>query len=371
MKTAALLSELIKIPSVNPDGEPGTSRVGEEPVACFVRSFLETCGATTEMRDVLPGRPNVLARFPSDRPGKPKLLLAPHTDTVSVLGMTIEPFSGEIRDGKVWGRGASDTKGSMASMLQALQDLQEEIPSLPYEIWFAGLMGEEAGLHGSKALSAQETFDFVIVGEPTEMKAVHAHKGATWIQITTSGRSAHASIPETGINAIDAALGVIATLKSQFAIRAAANPDPLLGVSTLSVGTIHGGSKTNIVPNRCEVSIDTRIAPGLDIHGLIADIRAEFPEVGFEYFYSPPLLTDPKHPLLQKMQTLGIPTTTAPWFCDAAPFGEKGIPAIALGPGSIAQAHTADEWISLTDLEAGTEGFKTILRNLPSQISQL
>src|SRR6185436_532575 len=111
--------ELIRIPSVNPAGTPGTDGVGEEKCARYVERFLRSLGATAELRSVLPGRPNVVGRFPSDRPGKPRVLFAPHTDTVSVAGMTIDPFGGEVREGRVWGRGASDTKGSMAAMLWA------------------------------------------------------------------------------------------------------------------------------------------------------------------------------------------------------------------------------------------------------------
>jgi acetylornithine deacetylase/succinyl-diaminopimelate desuccinylase-like protein len=125
-----LLQTLVRIPSVNPAGTPGTEHVGEEQCARYVGEFLRGLGAETEVREVLPGRPNVVARFPSDRPGKPRLLFAPHTDTVSVAGMTIEPFGGEVRAGRVWGRGASDTKGSMAAMLWALQAARSAIPAL-------------------------------------------------------------------------------------------------------------------------------------------------------------------------------------------------------------------------------------------------
>src|SRR5690349_4629043 len=115
-----LLQALIRIPSVNPAGTPGTDEVGEERCARFLCGFLTELGAHAELRQVLPGRPNAVARFPSDGTGKPRLLFAPHIDTVSVAGMSIDPFGGELREGKVWGRGASDTKGSMAAMLWAL-----------------------------------------------------------------------------------------------------------------------------------------------------------------------------------------------------------------------------------------------------------
>src|SRR5688572_31903806 len=107
-----LLQALIRIPSVNPHGNPGTDGIGEKAMAEWLAAWLQEAGAQVELREVLPDRPNVIAHWPGDRPGKARLLFAPHTDTVSVSGMTIDPFSGEIRDGKIWGRGASDTKGS-------------------------------------------------------------------------------------------------------------------------------------------------------------------------------------------------------------------------------------------------------------------
>src|SRR5437763_473167 len=112
-----LLQALVRIPSVNPHGNAGVERPGEQACAEFVAEFLRFCGASAELREVESGRPNVVGIFPADKSGKPRLLFAPHLDTVSVSGMTIDPFAAELRDGKIWGRGASDTKGPMAAML--------------------------------------------------------------------------------------------------------------------------------------------------------------------------------------------------------------------------------------------------------------
>lgn len=359
-----LLQELIRIPSVNPAGDPGVDAPGEGEIAKFLRSYLVALGAEVELREVLPGRPNVVAKFPSNRPGKPRLLLAPHTDTVSVLGMTIDPFLGELRDGKVWGRGASDTKGPMTAMLVALQELGGQLADLSHEIWFAGLMGEEAGLLGSLALAEQEAFDFVIVGEPTGMQAVHSHKGTAWVTLTAQGRSAHASTPEAGENAIDSAMSSLAALREAFDRESAKTQDSLLGHSTMSLGIIRGGSKINIVPDFCYAEIDLRIVPGFDAEGFLQRFSLQHPSIRIEVKTAPPLFTDPNHPLIQSLGQVGIPPATAPWFCDAASFGQKGIPAIALGPGSIAQAHTADEWIAISDVDAGASAFKTFLLSL-------
>jgi len=118
-----IASELVRIPSVNPDGgDPGTDQTGEAACAEWVARFLQECGAEVSLREVLPGRPNVVGRFPSKKSQAPRILFAPHLDTVSVSGMTVDPFGGEIREGRLWGRGASDTKGPMASMLWALRE---------------------------------------------------------------------------------------------------------------------------------------------------------------------------------------------------------------------------------------------------------
>ena len=179
-----LLQDLVRIPSVNPHGDPGTTETGEARCAEYAARFLEECGAHAELREIHEGRPNVIGGFPSDAPGKDIIVFAPHTDTVSVAGMTIGPFSGTESEGRIWGRGASDTKGPMAAMLRALFEMRDEIPKLPYEIRFAGLMSEEAGQDGSKAYSAElrKELDatagrraFALVGEPTCLDIVHAH----------------------------------------------------------------------------------------------------------------------------------------------------------------------------------------------------
>ena len=361
---ADLLCDLVRIPSVNPDGDPGTDRVGEKNCADFLAGFLKNLGAGTSVTDILPGRPNVVARFPSEKKGKPRLLLAPHTDTVSVVGMTIDPFAAEVREGRVWGRGASDTKGPMAAMLSALRECREILPTLSHEIWFAGLMGEEAGQHGAKALAASEHFDFVIAGEPTDLQTVHTHKGSAWVTLRTRGRAVHASTPLDGENAIYAMLDVLTKFRGELIADFAQRNHPVLGSPTFSVGTIHGGSKVNIVPDFCEAVVDIRTIPGQDIQPLLAVLAREFPKLEIETKQSQPMFTDAGHPLIKDLNSCGAPSVGAPWFCDGAIFSGAGMPAVALGPGSIAQAHTKDEWIAIEELEKGVAFFKSFLRRL-------
>ena len=366
MKSATdIASALIRIPSVNPDGgDPGTDQTGEAACAIWVADFLRGCGAEVSLREVLPGRPNVVGRFPSRRAAGRRILLAPHLDTVSVSGMTIDPFSGEVRNGCLLGRGASDTKGTAAAMLWALREAQEILADSPYEIWFAGLVGEEAGQFGAKALAAEEQFDFVMAGEPTSLDVVYTHKGSCWLQLRTHGRAVHASQPEAGENAIYQMLQAIECLRQEGIPRLAANSDPILGTSTLSVGTIRGGSKVNIVPDFCEAAVDIRTIPGMDPEFITDLLRQRVSNIEIDLKRSQPLRTDPSHPLISQLESLGSKLVGAPWFCDAAIFASHGFPSVAIGPGSIAQAHTADEFIRVADLEAGADFFLRFLKSL-------
>jgi acetylornithine deacetylase/succinyl-diaminopimelate desuccinylase-like protein len=365
MTVADLLRELIRIPSVNPDGDPGTRHTGEKECAKFVADFLRSCGAEAWLEDVLPQRPNVLGRFPCTSKAKPRLLFAPHTDTVGVAGMSIDPFSGELREGRIWGRGASDTKGPMAAMLFALLECKEVLPHLSHEIWFAGFMGEEAGQQGARDLAGKEKFDFAIVGEPTRLQTVNTHKGSVWLTLRAHGRAAHASTPEIGANAIEKLFEVVDVLRSELSTRFGAS-DTTLGPLTFSLGTIQGGSKINIVPDLCEAKIDIRTLPGQDLAPLLDSLAERFVGVEFERRILGPLHTDPAHPFVRLLEGCGARPVGAPWFCDAAFLAAAGTPAVALGPGSMEQAHTADEWISLADLQAGVQFFKTVLGKLRS-----
>ena len=362
------LQALVRIPSVNPEGDPGTAETGEQAIAEWLAEWLrrEFPSARVELRDMLPGRPNVVARFADAGGKKPRLLFAPHTDTVSVGGMTIAPFGGELRDGRVWGRGASDTKGTMAAMLWALRESRELLPRLGHEIWFAGLCSEEAGQYGARSLAAQERFDFVIAGEPTGLDAVVALKGALWLTLTTRGRAVHAAEPERGDNAIYKMAELVRFIRDELPAIISKGEHPLLGRATASVGTINGGSKINIVPDVCTAEVDIRHLPGDEtiFERVSQRLRSVCPDVEIEESRSRPMLTDGAHPVIRLLEKCGSRCIGAPWFSDAGIFSEAGMPAIALGPGSIAQAHTRDEWLAVEDLEKGVAFFRDFLARL-------
>ncbi len=374
-RVVQICRDLVAIPSVNPDGEPGTENTGEKACAEYAGEFCRRLGAEVCYEEVLPDRPNVIARFPRGEAGKPKILLAPHTDTVSVAGMSIEPFGAEVRDGKVWGRGACDTKGTMAAMLAALEELGPRLADLGAEVTFAGFMGEETGQWGSRHFSKHHPgYDFGLVGEPTGCAVVHTHKGSWWPRLTVSGRAAHGSTPERGENAVLRMMPVIEALDGPFR-RLLASPEfrhPMLGDSTLNIGMIRGGTRTNIVPDNCTLWLDLRYTPAVHHYGIERMLR-EFLDA--QHFEAPvavdasadacaPLDTPPENPFVQKLAAAGHGLTGATWFCDALWLSEGGIPSVAAGPGDIAQAHTADEWVGISALEEGVRFYRRFLESL-------
>ena len=263
-----LLQQLVRIPSVNPDNAPGTGETGEETLAIFLSGWLESIGADVSLEEIKPGRPNLIARFaPLD--GRPRILLGPHLDTVGVGGMTIEPFGGEIRDGRLWGRGASDTKGPMAAMLWALHENRDRLAELPVAVDFVAFMGEESGQWGSKEFVKRHGADysFALVGEPTSMEIVHVTKGSLWATLRATGKAAHSSMPERGENAILKLTRALDRLDCHLGAELAGFTHPVLGRSTLNIGVIRGGARPNIVPDLAEAEIDIRITPSLAAAG--------------------------------------------------------------------------------------------------------
>ena len=372
-----LCQALVRIPSVNPDGDPGTPHTGEKACAEYVGEFLRASGAEVIFDEVEPGRPNVVGRFPSqplpDGKRKPRIVFGPHTDTVSVGGMTIEPFGGEVREGCVWGRGASDTKGSMAAMLWALHELRGEIATLPVEVHFAGFMSEESAQLGSQHFAKEHgPYELAIVGEPTELKTVFRHKGCLWADIHTHGVAVHGATPERGVNAIVKMAAIVQALDTDFRelLAELSGVDEWLGSSTINLGMIKGGTRSNIVADHCTLRVDMRTTPGLNRNGgALAALTQLVQHIDPTATLEPlpetlPLDTDPANPLVQKLIDCGADLTGAPWFCDAAFLAAEGTPAIAIGPGSIAQAHTKDEFILCADLEAGAAFFVKFLRSL-------
>jgi acetylornithine deacetylase len=369
----SLLQQLIRIPSVNPDNAPGTEQIGEEKLANFLSGWLESIGADVSLEDIQPGRPNLIARFaPLD--GRPRILLGPHLDTVGVGGMTIDPFGGETRDGKIWGRGASDTKGPMAAMLWALHEHRDALADLPVAVDFVAFMAEESGQWGSKDFAKRhgKDYSFALVGEPTSMQVVHVTKGSLWATLRATGKAAHSSQPERGENAILKLARALDQLDHHLGKQLATFTHPVLGRSTMNVGLIRGGARPNIVPDLAEAEIDIRITPALAAAGGALKLLTEtiaFHELPVEIVNpheNQPMETAADHPMIQALLATdgGTRLAGAPWFSDAAHLSSGGVPSICIGPGSIDQAHTVDEFIDIAALEQGAAFFQAFISRL-------
>jgi acetylornithine deacetylase/succinyl-diaminopimelate desuccinylase-like protein len=372
-KTEKLLRELIALPSVNPAFLPARDpRTGEQRMAEFLAATAARAGLDVELRTVSPGRSNVLASLSPRGEARQRVLLAPHLDTVIAADAQFVPVT---RSGRLFGRGACDTKGSVAAMLMALCELaQSRHRPRETELVFAGLIDEEHGQTGSRALVAKGMrADLAIVGEPTRSQVVTAHKGTLWMKLETRGRAAHGSSPELGRNAVHAMARVVELLETAYASQLRRHRHRLLGCATVSVGAICGGTQANIVPDRCSILMDRRTLPGETEAGVRREINALLRPrrltVAYVHEKLPPCLpleTDPRLPLVARfLRSVGQRKPLgARYFCDASVLAHGGIPSVVFGPGDIAQAHTADEWISLKALEHGKGMLSRFLESL-------
>ena len=238
-----LLRELIALPSVNPAFmPPEDARAGEQRVADFLTAVMAQSGLDVEQRAALPGRHNVLARLGPAKPRR-RVVLAPHMDTVGHLSMPDSLFRPRQKGDRLFGRGACDTKGSIAAMFTALHNVAKS-PTRPREteIILAALVDEENSQGGSRALLRQGfRADLAIIGEPTALRVITAHKGDLWLHLRTRGRAAHGSRPDLGRNAVHAMAQVVELLETEYAAALAKKTHPLLGKATVNVGTIQGG----------------------------------------------------------------------------------------------------------------------------------
>ena len=369
-----LLSKLVSIPSINPSLDKETVDCGEEPVTAFLEETSQNAGLVTERQKVATGRDNLLVRLPPVSEVKNRLLLAPHLDVVPA---PLDAFIPKIIGNQLHGRGACDTKGSVACFFQALLDLASysERPK-ETEILFVGLVDEEFAQAGSRAFANSTiTGDLAIVGEPTGLGVVSSHKGSLWIQLETTGKAAHGSTPEKGVNAIEKMHQAMNRLLGEYQKSLNSKSDPLLGRPTLSLGTIKGGDQPNIVPSRCQLELDRRTIPGESPESVMEELHALFGVLGksaptikiSRTVPCPPLRTNPELPFAKLLLKCANQEETkgVPYFTDASPLSMGGTPALVFGPGNIEQAHAEKEWIDLEDLEKAHSIVLTFLRSLP------
>lgn len=364
-----LLQALVRTPS-----HPGLPRQ-EEAVVAVLASYLETHGIACEVRDVTPGRPNLLAALAGAGPGR-HLVLCGHTDTVPLNRS--DPgagFSAEVRDGAVHGRGACDMKGPLAAMAAALVALRATGGLAAGRLTLAAVIDEEMESLGAEALVTHGfAADGAIVGEPTGNRLALGHKGLEWLEIRFTGRAAHGGTPEAGVNAIVAAARFLTLVEERLQPQLRARRHPLLGSPTFNCGTILGGDQPSTVAATCTLHVDRRSVPGETYEGMLAEIRELLDEVGRAM---PGLRTvvgrmpggmatlehrstvlAAEHPLARALGAAAAaagqaaPPTAFPAWTDAALLSHfAGIPSAILGPGDLAHAHSPREHVPLAEVE--------------------
>lgn len=360
-----MVRKLVQTPSVNPVLEKGG--IGEGVIAELVAGWLGQWGYSTRTTEVAAGRFNVVAR--RGPPSGPVLLLNGHLDTVGVEGMA-DPFSGELREGRLYGRGAADMKGGVACILAAAARLAAE--NLPGELIVALTADEEHASLGMETLVASGIrADAAVVCEPTGLAVMPAHKGFLWIEAVVKGRAAHGSRPELGVDAIAHAGHLLVAFEAEAGRLARDTNHPLLGPASVHAGTVSGGSAPSVYPDRCEVVFERRTLPGetadqvmREAEAVLAQARRGCPELDarlepglFRAGTEVPPASPVVRGLLGACERAGVPGTVAGMsaWVDACFLNQGGIPAVCFGPGSIAQAHTNGEWIEISEIETGAD----------------
>jgi succinyl-diaminopimelate desuccinylase len=371
-----LLQELIALPSVNPAFLPvNHAWAGEMRVADFLAETASKWRLDVEFQRVDGPRANVLIRCSPARRARNRIILAPHIDTVGGdnLERLLKPRHAGVR---LYGRGACDTKGSVAAMLSALAKVANASRRpAETEILLAALVDEESIQAGSRTLvKSRLRADFAIVGEPTRLKVVTAHKGVLWLELKTHGKAAHGARPELGKNAVHEMARAVDLLETKYAGQIARRKHPLLGHATVNVGAIHGGRQPNIVPAECSALLDRRLLPYETDAKVIREIKDLFASQKLSVKIKPThpaacfaLETDPRNRWVTALMSSvrqGSPVGVD-YFSDAGVLSDAGIPSVLFGPGDIAQAHTPDEWIDVRQLQRATDMLASFLQSLP------
>ncbi len=359
LETLRLLRDLVAIPSVNPMGRPLSGPdIYEHRVTAYLEEFFRSLGVPFERQAVAPLRDNIVAVC--DLPGSgPTLIFEAHQDTVPTDQMTIPPFGASIEAGRLYGRGACDIKGGMASMLAAFARTVREKPAGgARRVVMACTVDEEFTFLGVQRLAKTDFRPesvgavFAVVAEPTQLQIVNTHKGAVRWVLTTTGKACHSSRPELGVNAIYHMARLLPAVERYAEEVRASRTDPRLGTPTLSVGMIAGGTSVNTVPDRCSVEIDRRLLPGekpadAQQHFLARLRERVEPDIAFEcpppFLAAPALSPDGSAELVARLGaaidgvTGGHQVIAVPYGTDAASLAEAGVPSVVFGPGDIAR----------------------------------
>jgi acetylornithine deacetylase len=360
----ALLRALARVDSRNPSLAAGAP--GERAAARLLADVLRGWGFVVEVHEVLPGRPNVVARVGRRAEGTRTLMFNGHLDVVGIEGMTHAPFDAEERDGRIHARGAADMKGGIAAMCAAA--VRAADAGLAGEVIVAAVIDEEFASAGTRDLVARGIrADAAIVAEPTRLAVMPAHKGFAWIEVDVHGRAAHGSRWDVGVDAIRHAGLLLAELDRFDDEELARRTHPLLGRASLHASRIEGGSGMSTYPDRCALAIERRTLPGetpeevlAEVRDACARLRERRPsfdaEVRLALAQAPsdvhedaPIVRALGAALGEEEMPMRVEGMSA--WTDCALLNAAGVPAICFGPGDIALAHAAAESVPLEEVE--------------------
>ena len=358
--TLTLLSELVEIDSVNPSLVPGGA--GEREIAACVAAWARAAGLDVELLEATAGRPSVLVRARGTGRGR-SLLLCGHCDTVTVAGMR-DPRV-RVDGDRLYGRGAYDMKAGLAAALIACRAAAGL--GLAGDVIVAAVADEEHASLGVQEVLTAVSADAAIVTEPTELELVVAHRGFVWSELEVTGRAAHGSRPQLGVDAI-VKMGPILTALGALDVALGERTHPLLGRGSVHASVIDGGEEMSSYPGRCVVGVERRTLPDdraadveRELERLLDDCRAADPELQAEQrtlLVREPFEIDAEAELVTVVraaaaEVLGAPPAIAgaSYWADAAFIAAAGIPAVMFGPAGEG-AHAAEEWVSLESTEA-------------------
>lgn len=358
------LVELVRLNSINPDLSPGAP--GEKNIAAYVANNLLHLGLDVTTLDIPPGRPSILATLRGSG-GGPSLMLNGHLDTVGIEQMP-DPFSADIREGRLYGRGAYDMKASIAAAMAALKALSDARVPLRGDVVLAAVADEEVASQGTAAILQHLRVDSAIVTEPTELELCVAHRGFIWLEVQTIGRAAHGSRYDLGIDANMRMGRVLCELEQLERELRARPPHPLVGPPSLHAARLHGGTEPSTYAASCRLQIERRTIPGETEAGVRAEVQAILDRLAaadptFQATLTTGLVRDPMEvatgaPIVQAVMqaaanVLGAPPPTVgrPFWMDAALLSNAGIPTVVIGPAG-AGAHAGEEWVDLASAVA-------------------
>ena len=355
-----LLSRLVAIDSVNPALVPGAA--GEREIAAFVAGWARAAGLEAETLEATPGRPSVVVRA-RGRGGGRTLLLCGHLDTVTVAGMD-DPHTPRVEGDRLYGRGAYDMKCGLAAALVACREAAAL--GLAGDVVVAAVADEEHSSLGVQEVLEHVRADAAIVTEPTELELIVAHKGFVWSEIEVTGRAAHGSRPELGVDAIVKS-GPVLTALGELDAALAGREHPRLGRGSVHASLIEGGEELSSIPARCVLKLERRTLPGetaadveAELGALLATCRAADPELEAE---ARTLLVREPFEIADDAELVAVvadavreitgtapPTAGASYWADAAFIAAAGIPTVMFGPVGEG-AHASEEWVSLSSTE--------------------